>query len=240
MVGPLPVQAAQKVALTVSAAASLKDAMTEIARQYSKKQPNVRVRLNFGSSGTLQRQIEQGAPVDVFISAADKNMDELAARKLIDGKTRRVLASNTLVLIVPKNSKLAIRRFKDVASESVTNVAVGGPTVPAGMRAQEVFSKLGIWSQVQGKAVRGKDVREVLTQVEMGNVEAGVVYRTDAAVSDKVRVVAVAPANMHKPIRYPVAVVNESKKRRQANDFLRYLTSAPAKTVLRKYRFIVK
>lgn len=230
----------QPVELVVSAAASLKDVLTVLGRDYQKQQPNVRLRFNFGSSGALQRQIEQGAPVDLFIAAADKNMDDLAARDLIDKKTRRVLAKNILVLIVPKNSRLPITRFKDVVSPAVTHIAVGGPSVSAGMRAEEVFRKLGIWPQVQRKAVRGKDVREVLTQVELGNVEAGVVYRTDAAVSAKVRVVAVAPPSMHKPIRYPLAVVKDSRHPAQARRFARYLVSSQAKAMLRKYKFVVK
>ena len=231
---------APSVELVVSAAASLKDVMTEAARGYKQKQPNVRLRFNFGSSGTLQHQIEQSAPVDVFIAAADKNMGELAARKLVDARTRRILASNVLVLIVHRNSRLLVRRFKDVLSDSVTQVAVGGPSVPAGMRAQEVFTKLGIWPQVQSKAVRGKDVREVLMQVELGNVEAGVVYRTDAAVSKKVRIVATAPTSMHKPIRYPLAVVADSQHSAQARDLAQYFASPQVKAVLRKYQFLVK
>jgi len=231
---------AQPVELVVSAAASLKDVMAAIARDYHKRQPNVRVRFNFASSGTLQRQIEQGAPVDLFIAAADKNMNELAARNLIDKKTRHVLAGNVLVLIAPQNSKLPLRRFKDVVSPALTHIAIGGPAVPAGMRAEEVFRKLGIWPQVQRKAVRGKDVREVLTQVELGNVEAGVVYRTDAAVSRRVRVVAIAPASMHQPIRYPLAVIAGSEHPLEARAFAAYLVGAQSKVALRKYGFVVK
>lgn len=231
---------AQPVELLVSAAASLTDAMTAIGRQYQKQRPDITLRFNFASSGTLQRQIEQGAPIDVFISAADKNMDELAAGNLIDKSTRRVLAENVLVLIVPKSSGLPISRFKDVTGAAVERVAVGGPAVPAGMRAQEVFTRLGVWPSVRRKAVRGKDVREVLTQVELGNVEAGVVYRTDAASSRRVRVVAVAPRSMHQPIRYPVAVVAGSRRAAQAKAFINYLTGAPARAVLKKYKFVVR
>ncbi|HVF09709.1 MAG TPA: molybdate ABC transporter substrate-binding protein [Abditibacteriaceae bacterium] len=230
----------QPVELVVAAAASLKDVMAVIARDYRKQQPGVRLRFNFASSGTLQRQIEQGAPVDVFIAAADENMNELAARNLIAKKTRRVLAENGLVLIVPRHSRLAMRRFNDVAADVVAQVAVGGPGVPAGVRAEEVFMRLGIWAAVRRKAVRGKDVREVLTHVELGNVEAGVVYRTDAAVSDRVRIAAVAPASLHQPIRYPVAIVTDSEHPAQARAFVNYLASSQAKAVLRRYKFIVK
>lgn len=225
--------------LTISAAASFKDALNEIGRSYQKSHPRVGLRFNFGSSGTLQRQIEQGAPVDIFVAAADKNMDELAAQNLIVKDTRRVLAGNRLVLIVPADSRLPVHSFKDAVSPVVRQVAIGGAAVPAGIRAREVFGKLGIWPQVERKAVQSKDVREVLTQVELGNVDAGVVYRTDAAISRRVRVVAVAPANMHKPIRYPVAALHESRSPAVARNFITYLTSPQAKRILRKYQFIV-
>lgn len=231
---------AQPREVVVSSAASLKGAMKIIAKDYEDARRGVKVKFNFGSSGALQKQIEQGAPVDVFISAADKNMNELAAKNRIDVPSRGVLASNRLVLIVPRDSKLAIHSFKDVASQSVRHVAVGGPSVPAGLRAQEVFTKLGIWPSVQAKAVRGKDVREVLTQVELGNVEAGVVYRTDALSSNRVRIVATAPISFHKPIRYPFAVLSDSRNKTTARDFTNYLQSAKAKAVLKKLKFIVR
>ncbi len=230
----------QTVDLTVSAAASFKDALSEIGGQYLQHHPSTRLHFNFGSSGTLQQQIEAGAPVDVFIAASDKNMDALASRGLIEKSTRRVVAGNTLVLIVPANSRLPIRGFKDVGRDFVAHVAVGGPGVPAGMRAQEVFVRLGIWQRVQPKAVRARDVREALAQVEAGNVEAGVVYRTDAAASRSVRVVAVAPANMHKPILYPVAVVTGSAHAAEARALALFLTGAQAKAVLKRYKFLVR
>ena len=229
---------ARAVQLTISAAASLNDVMTAIGNDYQKQHSGVKLRFNFASSGTLQRQIEQGAPVDVYLAAADKNMNELAARRLILADTRRELAQNRLVLIVPKNSTLSLHRFKDVLSNSVTHIAIGAPSVPAGMRAQEVFTRLGIWPQVQRKAVRGKDVREVLAQVAAGNVEAGVVYRTDALVSPRVRVISMAPTSMHAPIRYPAAVVAESQNLNAARAFVDYLNGARAKTIWRQYGFI--
>lgn len=237
LAAPPKAQASQEV--VIAAAASLTDALTEIGAVYNKQHPNVKLNFNFGSSGTLQKQIENGAPIDIFISAADQNMDELVAKQLIDTSTRRNLASNRLVLIVPKDSKIKSNRFKDVLEPAITHLAIGGPAVPVGMRAEEVFRNLGIWKQVQAKAVRGKDVREVLTQVELGNVEAGVVYATDAVVSNKVRVVATAPITMHKPIRYPVAVLMRSKQKTKARSFVRYLSSPAAKQILKRYKFLV-
>lgn len=237
LAAPLKAQASQEV--VIAAAASLTDALTEIGKAYQKQYPNVKLNFNFGSSGTLQKQIENGAPIDIFIAAADANMNELAAQKLIDGSTRRNLASNRLVLIVPRDSKIKPRRFKDVLRPAISHIAIGGPAVPAGMRAEEVFRKLGIWQKVLAKAVRGKDVREVLTQVEIGNAEAGVVYASDAAISDKVRVVAMAPTTMHKPIRYPIAVLMSSKQKTRATNFVRFLSLPAAKQILKRYKFLV-
>lgn len=237
-VAAAPAQAAP-VELTVSAAASFKDVLSSIAAKYLQRRPGVRLRFNFGSSGALQRQIEAGAPVDVFIAAADKNMDELAAQGLIEKSTRRVLAGNRLVLIVPARSRLPIRSFRDVAQGFVTHVAIGAPSVPAGQRAQEVFEKLQLWPRVRARAVRGRDVREVLAQVALGNVEAGVVYATDAASTKSVRVVSVAPASMHKPIRYPVAVVSGSRNALEARALVEFLAGPQAKAVLRAAKFIV-
>lgn len=225
--------------LTVSAAASVKNVLTELGASYEKSNSDVDLKFNFASSGTLQRQIEQGAPVDIFIAAANKNVAELVAQKLVVPGSRRVLAGNQLVLIVSKNSDLAIKSFRDAAKNDVT-IAVGAPSVPAGQRAQEVFEKLGLWPQIQAKAVRGKDVREVLTQVELGNVDCGVVYRTDAAVSAKTRLVAVAPASFHKPIRYPAIVTTWSENPGAAKEFLEFLASEKSKPVWKKYRFLVK
>ncbi len=236
---------AQKVELTVSAAASLKDALTQIARDYGRAQPNVALHFNFGASGTLQSQIEQGAPVDVFIAASDKNMNDLASQNLIDATTRREIAGNRLVLIVPqsstRNGANAIRSFRDLARPSVAHVAIGAPSsVPAGKYAQQVLTKIGVWNQVFPKAVQGKDVREVLAQVALGNVEAGIVYGSDAAISNQVRVVAVAPETFHSPIRYPAAVVRDTENPVAAKNFVLFLTGAQAKAVFRKLKFVVK
>lgn len=235
-----PEPSAQSVELTVSAAASLKDALGDIEREYLKARPGARLRFNFGSSGTLQRQIEAGAPVDVFIAASAKNMDALAKRGLIEKSTRRVLAGNALVLIVPLKSRAPIRGFNDVAKEVVSRVAVGGPGVPAGERAQEVFESLGVWPGVPAKAVRARDVREALAQVEAGNVEAGVVYRTDALSSRRVRVVAVAAPGGHKPIVYPVAVVSRSPSAGEARALVDFLTGARGKEALKRRGFTVR
>jgi molybdate transport system substrate-binding protein len=226
--------------VVVSAAASMQNALKAIATDYGRQQPGTMVRFNFASSGTLQRQIENGAPVDVFISAARKNMDELQARGLILADTRRNLASNRLVLIVPRSSRVAVRSFADLKKPQVALVAIGAPqSVPVGRYAQELLQKIGIWHTVEKKSVRAKDVRGVLTQVELGNVTAGIVYRTDALISSKVRVISTAPENLHAPIVYPLAVVKASKNQTAARHFAAYLTSVPAQKVLQRFGFSV-
>lgn len=231
--------------ITISAAASLQDVLRELARDYKTVRPRATVRFNFGGSGTLARQIERGAPVDAFIAAGDEPVQSLVASRLLDASTRRVLAENRLVLIVPTLSRSVIRSFGDVANDKVRLVAIGIPeTVPAGARAREVFTKLGVWPRVNRKAVRARDVREALTQVELGNVDAGVVYATDARGSNRVRVrvrvVAVAPTSFHRPIRYPMLVVSASRNKAAAREFLGFLAGARARSVLRRAGFIVR
>ena len=215
--------------MTVSAAASLKNVLTSLGSDFTRQHAGCTVRFNFAGSGTLRAQIEAGAPVDLFISADDANMDKLAAKQLIEPSSRRVLAGNRLVLIVPRDSKVRVKGFRDLARPEVARVALGAPGVPAGDRAREVLAQLGIESSVDAKAVRGQDVREVLALVESGNVDAGVVYRTDALVGQGVRTVAMAPRSMHQPIRYPAALVRGAANRTLGAQFLAFLTSKAAR-----------
>jgi len=238
-VGSVPLFAQPQSSITVSAAASTKDVLTQLARDFRPSAPDAKVNFNFGSSGTLRAQIEAGAPVDVFIAADDANMNALQKAGAILPKTRVVLARNRLVLVVPSDSKSNIRSFRDLQRSDISRVAIGAPTVPAGMRAQEVFEHLGFWPKVQAKAVRGKDVREVLAQVEAGNVEAGVVYASDAATSKRVRVVATAPDSLHKPIRYPAAVLKTSRNPALSGRFLAYASSHKARATWKAAGFLV-
>jgi len=231
---------ASPVELNISAAVSLKDALTKIQNNYQAQNPNVKLVFNLGASGALQHQIEQGAPADIFISAAAKQMDTLAAENLVNVSTRKNLVENALVLIVPQGSTLGIASFKDIAKSGVQKFAIGEPnTVPAGQYAKQVFDALGIWDQVAGKAVQAQDVRAVLTYVETGNVDAGIVYKTDALNNAKVQVVAVAPAGSHKLIVYPVAILTGAKQPKEAANFLAYLSGPQAKAVFKKYGFVV-
>ncbi|WP_396147033.1 molybdate ABC transporter substrate-binding protein, partial [Anaerospora sp.] len=174
----------QAVELNVSAAVSMKDALAEIQKIYQEKNPNVKIIYNLGASGALQKQIEQGAPADLFISAAPKQMNDLAEKNLVNTATRKNLVENKLVVVVPKDSKLEIAKYEDLTKEGIQKLALGETaTVPAGQYAQEVLKKLSLWDKVQDKVVFAKDVRTVLAYVETGNVEAGIVYKTDAASS---------------------------------------------------------
>jgi len=233
-----PAAAAQPVEINVSAAASMKDALAEVQKLYLAKKPNVTLVFNLAASGALQKQIEQGAPADLFISAAAKQMDELEAKNLIKKESRKNLVENSLVIIVPKDSTLNLSKYEDLTQASVKKVSIGETeTVPAGQYAQEVLKKLNLWDTVKEKAVMAKDVRTVLTYVETGNVDAGIVYGTDAAISEKVKTVATAPSGSHKPIVYPVAILSGAKQPQAAEEFLAFLNGAEAKAVFEKYGF---
>jgi molybdate transport system substrate-binding protein len=227
-----------KTELNVSAAVSLKDALEEIQKNYEAKNPTIKLIYNLGASGALQKQIEQGAPADIFMSAAPKQMNDLEAEQLVNKSTRKDLVENKLVIIVPKASTIAIASYEDLTKDEVQKISLGETTsVPAGQYAQEVLKKLGIWDKIKDKAVLAKDVRTVLTYVETGNVEAGIVYKTDALSSDKVKVVATAPEGSHQPIVYPVAVLSGTKQQQAAEDFLTYLSTPECKAVFEKYGF---
>ncbi len=237
-VGGSPSPQGGKTDLTVSAAISLKDALDEEKQTYIAANPNVAIATNYGASGTLQLQIEQGAPVDIFLSAAPKQMDALETKGLLLEGTRKDLLRNEVVLIVPKDSTAGISSFQDLARADVKQVALGEPaTVPAGQYAKEVLTSLGIYDAVNAKAVLAKDVRQVLTYVETGNVDAGVVYATDAMSSTKVKVVATAPAKSHAPVIYPAAVIKASKDPAAARAFLDFLASRQGLAIFQKYGF---
>ena len=226
------------VELNVSAASSLIDVLKEINALYTQENPNVTITPNFASSGTLQQQIEQGAPVDVFISAGAKQMDALQTENLTLNDTRKNIVSNTLVMIAPLHSALTLTSFMDLAGDSVKKIAVGdSKSVPAGTYAKMAFDELGITAQVTPKEVIGADVRQVLTYVETGDVDAGLVYITDAFTSTKVRVITIAPADVNAKIIYPLAVIKASKNVDAAKAYVAFLFSTKAKAVFVKYGF---
>lgn len=226
--------------IRVGAAISLKEAVGEAAANYQKA-TGEQVEFVFGSSGQVAAQIRSGAEIDLFISAANQQVDELLGEKLADADTRRIVASNRLVLIVPGDAKNPPSGFDGLRDPSVRNVAIGAPrTVPAGLYAEQVIRTLKLTDALAEKLVYGTNVRQVLAYVERGEVSAGMVYATDAmAFGPKVRVVATADPNSHEPIVYPGIVVRASRKPDAAKRFLDYLSGVDARAVLKRNGFLV-
>ncbi|HZK56061.1 MAG TPA: molybdate ABC transporter substrate-binding protein [Desulfosporosinus sp.] len=223
--------------ILVSAAASLQNSLTELQKAYAVKTPDVKVTFSFGASGTLQQQIEQGAPADLFISAGKTQVDALEQKNLLVKDSRIDLLGNDLVLITGKDNN-KVTSLDDLSKSSVAQISIGTPaSVPAGKYAQDALTSLKLWDSLQPKLVMAKDVTSVLNYVETGNVDAGFVYRSDAQGSTKVKVVVVVPESSHKPIVYPAAVILATKNKQAAEDFLKYLQSADAQKVFVKDGF---
>jgi len=237
-VGPVGCTDKTPVTLNVSAAASLTDALKEVNSLFTQKNTNVTITPNFASSGTLQKQIEQGAPVDVFISAAAVQMDTLEKGNLIVTESRKNLLNNRVVLIIPNDSTLSITSFTDLTNDRVKKIAIGDPkSVPAGTYGKQAIDLLGITAQIESKLVLGSDVRQVLSYVETGNVDAGIVYSTDTVVSTKVKIAANAPDEINAKIVYPVAVIKASQNTDAAQDYVDFLFTKEAKVIFEKYGF---
>jgi molybdate transport system substrate-binding protein len=224
-------------AITVSAAASLTDAMREIGQRFEAAQPGTTVRFNFAASGVLIQQILQGAPVDVFLSADQVTMDRGVEAKVIDPATRRDFAANTLVMISPPQGSVALSAVSDLTRPEVRRVAVGKlATVPVGRYTKEALDSARVWAALEPKIVYADNVRQVLDYVARGEVEAGFVYRTDAELmKDKVRIVLTATG--HAPVTYPAAVVAESREKVRARAFVDFLFGAEARGILQRYGF---
>ncbi len=225
--------------VTVSAAVSLKDALTEIAAGYEKASGDKLV-FNFGGSNVLARQIEEGAPVDLFFSADESQMDGVAQKGLLAEGTRKDVLSNALVIVLPADSTLAVKSAQDLAGDAVKKIALADPkAVPAGVYAREYLEKLGLWKAIEPKVVAVENVRAALAAVESGNVEAGMVYQTDAGISKKVKVVFTVPASEGPAIHYPAALLKGAAQADAAKKFLDYLGGADARKIFEKYGFIV-
>jgi molybdate transport system substrate-binding protein len=225
--------------ILVSAAASLTDVLNEISKGYQLKSKNT-VRFNYGASSGLARQIEEGAPADIFFSADLPQMDNLDKKGRLEPGTRKNLLSNQLVIIVPADSKLALSSPKDLLKADVKRIALAEPSsVPVGVYSSKYLTDEGLWDQVKPKIVPVQDVRATLASVESGNVEAGFVYKTDAAVSKKVKIVYEVPIDKGPRITYPVAIIKESKQKDAARDFMNYVSSPVAKDSFKKFGFVV-
>ena len=231
--------AADQEELTVSAAISLKNAFGEAGRLYEAKHKGARVLFNFGASGNLARQIEAGAPVDVFASAAQLDMDTIERGGFIVPGSRKNFAGNSIVLIVPVNSQLPVTSFDDLVSEKIQRIAVGNfKTVPAGRYAEEVFHHFHLLPAVREKLIFGENVRQVLDYVSRGEVDAGIVYSTDARIRPKeVRVVTSAPKGSHRTIVYPIAVVKGTKNETPSRSFISFILSPEGQKILDRYGF---
>jgi len=223
--------------LIVSAAASLTNVFGQIGRRFENANPGVKVIFNFAASGPLLQQIEKGAPVDVFASADQKSMDQAMEKNLILPETRKDFVSNKLVLIVPKDSRLPVKGLQDLGLEEVSKVCLGNPeTVPAGRYTRELLSNEGLWETLKPKFIYGNSVRQVLDYVGRGEVDAGFVFATDAAIAkDKVRVV--VAAEKLKPILYPVAVVATARAKETAQRFVDCVLSEEGREIFSRYGF---
>ncbi|MDH4162121.1 MAG: molybdate ABC transporter substrate-binding protein [Nitrospirota bacterium] len=224
--------------LTVAAALSLKSAFEEIAVLYEEKYPGERIRFNFAASGVLQRQIEAGVPVDVFASAASRELDELERKKLLADGSRRSFARNRIVLIVPAGVTTRIHSFADLADIAVKRLAMGNPaTVPAGKYADEVLRLSGMRDRLSGRLVLCENVRQVLDYTVRNEVDAGILFATDAAAVRGVVVAATAPAGSHSPAVYHAAALKDAKRGAAARNFIDLLLSSEGQAVLKRRGF---
>lgn len=228
-----------KTQLTVSAAASLKSSLEEVAVLFQQEYPDIVIQFNFGGSGSLQQQIEQGAPVDLFFSAAMEPMERLVQKRLIEKGKPEVLLHNRLVLITPKGDKL-ISSIQDLKKPEIRVVAIGQPdTVPAGMYGKELLERTGLWRDVESKVVNAKDVTQVLSYVESGNADAGFVYASDVLKSPNVRVAEEIDPTFHTLIQYPATVTTVGRYPEEAKKLLDFLKSDEARSIFVKYGFVI-
>lgn len=223
--------------LTVLAAASMTDAMQEIGEAYQETHENIEITYQFDSSGTLKTQIEEGAPADIFISAATKQMDELVQGELVAKDSVFPWLENKVVLIVPKDSEDGPDSFEDAAKEEVPMIAIGNEDVPVGQYTQTIYQNLGLWENIQAKANLASNVRQVLDWVATGNAPCGVVYATDAQIEENVKVVCEAPKGSCDPVIYPAGLVSASKEKEEAAEFLEYLKTEEVSKILEAYGF---
>lgn len=223
--------------LLVSAAASLTNAFKDLATQYQAANPGLQIQTTFGASDVVLRQITQGAPADVFASADQLAMDKAVEAKAVDSATRRDFARNEVVLIVPADNPAGIQTLKDLHGDKVTRVAFGNPaSVPVGRYTQSALEQSGDWRAVQSRGIQGQNVRQVLSYVERGEVDAGFVFATDAAVM-KDKVMVIQSVQTPTPIVYPIALVQRDGRAHDAQGFLDYVLSDTGQAVLAGYGF---
>ena len=233
------IQAACAEVLTVFAAASMQATMERIAKLYTDLNDGLEIVYNFDSSGTLKTQIEEGAECDLFISAAQKQMNALEKAGIIDPDTRINLLENKIALVVPDDNHANISSYEDLGTEKLKLIALGNSDVPVGAYSQEILTNMGIWDKLnsEGKISFGSNVTEVAIQVREGTVDCGIIYATDAA-THKLRVIAEPPAGTLKtPVIYPAAVLKASKNAERAKNFLEFLKSDKASEIFSSVGF---
>lgn len=229
----------EAVEVNISAAASLTDALNEIQAEYA-KESNAILQFNFGASGALQKQIEEGAPCDLFLSASKANMDALEEAGLIVEDSRKDMLGNTLTLVAAAEKADMIKGYEALSTADAASISIGTPdSVPAGKYAQQALEKLDIWDQIQDKLVFAKDVRQVLEYVDTGNVDCGLVYKSDTLAMKTGVVVMDMPEDSHDPIVYPAALIKDSAQAEAASKFYTFLETDYAKGVFEKFGFTV-
>ncbi|MBE6050500.1 MAG: molybdate ABC transporter substrate-binding protein [Clostridium sp.] len=217
--------------LTISVAASLKESMLEIKDLFEKDNPNISLNLNFGSSGSLMQQIEQGAPCNLFISAGQSQMDSLEKKGFLQDNTRKNLLKNSLVLI----SSSDITNINDLCDNKIRHIAIGEPSsVPAGKYADEVLANLNLKNTLSNKLVFAKDVKEVLSWVSTGNAEAGFVYKSDTVNTNSIKIIEEIADDLHSPISYPIAIIKNNSNNEDTLKFYNYLNSEESKNIFNK------
>ncbi len=225
--------------ITISAAASLNEAFTDIDSEFEAENPDTNVELNFASSGTLRTQIESGAPVDVFASASESDMDLLSEKSLIEESSRKDFAANTVVMVVPeKNGSKSTKTLEDLTANSTEKIAIGNPeTTPIGKYAKHALEDAGIWNEIETKVIFGETVKQVLTYVETGEADAGFVFITDAESGQKDLYEIAFTAPVNESITYPIAVVSGSANKEEAQEFVDFVTGTRGQEILAEYGF---
>lgn len=224
--------------ITISAAASLREPLQVIVENF-KKEKGIIININFGGSGVLQKQIEQGAPIDIFFPAGKEYMDSLQNKKMIEEASRKDILANSLVYISSKSLKNVTSLQELVNVEG--KLALGEvTTVPAGKYAKESLENLGLWNKVEKKVIYAKDVKDVLRYVEIGEAETGIIYKSDSMDLKSSEVKFEIPENTHEPIVYPAAIMSQSANKEICKEFLKYLESSESKRVFQQYKFKVK
>ncbi|MDG2989477.1 molybdate ABC transporter substrate-binding protein [Candidatus Synechococcus calcipolaris G9] len=226
--------------LTVSSAIALTEPLEALKPIYQENHNPINITYNFGASGLLRQQIEQGADVDVFISASQKDMDDLANQNLLVSNTRANIVENRIVLVIPKKANsIRITGMEDLTKPEVNRVAIGNPaTVPMGRYSEEIFKNLDLMDAVQSKLIFGENIRQVLSYVETGNVDAGLVWVTDANTTDQVTIVESISETLHSPAIYPAAVVAQTSHLESATAYVQFLRNEQAKKIFTEYGFI--